>query len=93
MIRIQAVHFINRLGSEISKDVLNKCFVEVLLNLAEDPVPNIRFNISKTIETFYPKMTPGSKIKCESAIQKLCKDSDFDSSYFAKKCMDKINKM
>lgn len=93
MIRIQAVHFINRLGAEVSKDVLNKSFVEVLLTLAEDPVPNIRFNISKTIEAFYPKMTPGSKIKCEGAVKKLCNDSDFDCSYFAKKCMEKINKM
>lgn len=77
----------------MSKDVLNKNFVEVLLTLAEDPVPNIRFNVSKSIETFYPKMTPGNKIKCEGALKKLCNDSDFDSSFFAKKALDKINKL
>jgi len=49
MIRIQAIHFINKLVAEVTKDVLNKNFVEVILLLAEDPVPNIRFNVSRTI--------------------------------------------
>ena len=93
MIRIQSIHFINRLATEVTKDVLNKSFVDVLLTLAEDPVPNIRFNVSKTIEILYPQMTPGSKIKCESALKNLVNDQDFDSSYFAKKAMDKINKI
>lgn len=72
---------------------MNKQLVEVMLLLAEDPVPNIRFNVSKTIEVYYAKMTPGSKIKCESAVKKMCGDSDFDCSYFAKKCLDKIEKL
>jgi hypothetical protein len=62
------------LATEVTKDVLNKSFVDVLLTLAEDPVPNIRFNVSKTIEILYPQMTPGSKIKCESALKKLVND-------------------
>jgi hypothetical protein len=62
------------LASEVTKDVLNKSFVDVLLTLAEDSVPNIRFNVSKTIEILYPQMTPGSKIKCESALKKLVND-------------------
>ena len=72
---------------------MNKSFVEVLLALAEDPVPNIRFNVSKSIEMYYTKMTPGSKIKVESALKKLCNDTDFDSSFFAKKAIEKINKL
>ena len=42
---------------------------------------------------YYTKMTPGSKIKVESALKKLCNDTDFDSSFFAKKAMEKINKL
>jgi len=64
MIRIHSIHFIKKLGAEmpdpqsnppkmlppaVSKDVLNRHFAEVLLQLAEDPVPNIRFNVAKTI--------------------------------------------
>jgi serine/threonine-protein phosphatase 2A regulatory subunit A len=79
MIRIQAIHFIVRLAPELQKDVFNKQFMDVILQLAEDPVPNIRFNVSKCISQFYGKMTPGNKFKCESAIKKMVKDTDFDS--------------
>jgi len=65
MIRIQAIHFVNRLANEVAKDVLNKNLMEVVLSLSDDPVPNIRFNICKTIDNLYQKMTPGNKIKSE----------------------------
>jgi serine/threonine-protein phosphatase 2A regulatory subunit A len=84
MIRIQTVHFIMKLREEVSKETLNKNFVEVLLLLIEDPVPNIRFNVCKAIEAVYPKLTPGNKIKCEQAVKKMESDKDFDVQYFAK---------
>lgn len=67
--------------------------MEIILLLAEDPVPNIRFNVSKFIEQFYSKMTPGSKYKCETAVKKMVKDTDFDSSWFAKKALETIEKL
>jgi len=93
MIRIQSIHFIMRLREEFTKDALNKQIVEILLTLAEDPVPNIRLNIAKAIEVFYGKMTPGSKFKTEAAMKKMCNDSDFDASFFSKKALDHINKI
>lgn len=51
----------NRMKPHINKDCLNKVFVPCLLAMAEDPVPNIRFNISKSVQDFYKDMTPGSK--------------------------------
>ena len=65
MIRIQAIHFVNRLAPDVAKDVLNKNLMEAVLSLGDDPVPNIRFNICKTIENLYQKRTPGNKIKSE----------------------------
>lgn len=65
MIRIQAIHFVNRLAAEVSKEFMNKNLMEVVLGLADDPVPNIRFNVCKSIDSFYSKMTPGNKIKSE----------------------------
>ena len=49
----------------MSKEFLNKYLMEVVLGLADDAVPNIRFNVCKTIDSFYSKMTPGNKIKSE----------------------------
>lgn len=93
MIRIHAIHFINKLAGEVTKDVLNKNFAETLVALAEDPVPNIRFNVSKTIDRLYPKLTPGNKIKCEGAVKKMASDKDFDVSYFANQALAHINKL
>ena len=58
----------NRLAGEVNKDVLNKNLMETVLALGEDPVPNIRFNVCKTIDVLYQKMTPGNKIKSESVL-------------------------
>lgn len=91
MIRIHSLHFINKLSPEISRDVVNKHFAEVLISLSEDPVPNIRFNVSKTMMALYTRFTPGNKIKCEGAIKKMCSDQDFDAQYFAKQAIAKIS--
>jgi len=93
MLRIHTIFFINRLAGEVSKDTLNKNFAEILLTLAEDPVPNIRFNVSKSFDTLYPRLMPGNKIKCESALKKMCSDSDFDASFYANQALAKINKL
>ena len=90
MIRIQAIHFINRMAPEVTKEVLSKQFAEVLISLADDPVPNIRFNVSKSIESLYHKLSAGGKFKVEGSIKKMCGDADFDCQYFARKCMERI---
>ena len=93
MIRIQAIHFVNRLAGEVTKDVLNKNLMETVLALGEDAVPNIRFNVCKTIDALYQKMTPGNKIKSESVLQKVSSDGDFDCQFFAKQAIAKIKKL
>ena len=56
-------------------------------------MPNIRFNVSKTMWALYTRFTPGNKIKCEGAIKKMCSDQDFDAQYFAKQTMAKISQL
>ena len=93
MIRIQTIHFVSTLKDCASKDMINKCFAEALLRLAEDPVPNIRFNVSKNLEVLYPKLTPGNKIKAESALKKMTSDKDFDASFFAQQALATISRL
>ena len=49
MLRIQTIHLINVMKDEFGSDYINQVFVQHLLTLAEDPVPNIRFNVSQAI--------------------------------------------
>lgn len=46
MLRIQTIHLINLMKDVVDADIVNSVFVQHLLILAEDPVPNIRFNVS-----------------------------------------------
>ena len=57
MLRIQTVHLINQLKEHIDPESQDQLFTEHLLKLAEDPVPNIRFNVSKCIANVYPNMS------------------------------------
>ena len=75
MIRIQSVHLIGRIHSEVPRDFINRRVSEVLLNLAEDPVHNIRFNVSKTMALLQPALSEGNKDKMITALQKMA-DSD-----------------
>jgi serine/threonine-protein phosphatase 2A regulatory subunit A len=92
MIRIHSLFFINKLASAVSKSVLNKQLVPVVLTLAEDPVPNIRFNVCKTIDSVYSLLMPGNKIKCEGALEKMVSDKDFDVHFFANIAKQKVSK-
>ena len=53
MLRIQTIHLINQLKDVVNADFINSFFTDHLVNLAADPVPNIRFNVSKTIGGLY----------------------------------------
>jgi hypothetical protein len=39
-----------------------------MLKLAEDAVPNIKFNVAKTIEMVYDKLSNSNKVKSKDAL-------------------------
>lgn len=49
MIRIHSVFLINKMQPNVSNEMTNGLFAKTLIALAEDPVPNIRFNVSKSV--------------------------------------------
>ena len=61
--------------------------------LANDPVPNIRFNYAKTAPLIYKKLTNSNKMDCSSALKKMSEnDADFDVKYYSSKAMAEIQK-
>ena len=54
------------------------------MKLGSDPVPNIKFNVSKTIQQIYPKLTNSNKDKCVEVLKEMEKDErDFDVKFYA----------
>jgi hypothetical protein len=67
-------------GPEISERLM----LPTVLNLAGDPVPNVRFNIAKCLAAIGPKLNSSclqSQIK--PCLNKLGDDADFDVRFFA----------
>ena len=73
---------------------LNDKLIPLALRLSDDPVPNIRFNFAKVIESIVPKLSSENKRKAEEALtQMIEKESiDFDVKYYAEKALKSISK-
>ena len=60
--------------------------------MASDPVPNIRFNVSKSLITIYPKMNEETKGRTREALERMAQtDTDFDAKFYAQKALDVIS--
>jgi hypothetical protein len=60
--------------------------------MATDPVPNIRFNIAKTIEVIYDKLNNENKEKCRELLEDFEKeDKDFDVVFYSQKALKNIS--
>mmetsp|Transcript_65918 Transcript_65918/g.151005 ORF Transcript_65918/g.151005 Transcript_65918/m.151005 type:complete len:591 (-) Transcript_65918:122-1894(-) len=84
LIRIAALNCILELHDVISENTVVKCFIPLIVNLAKDPVPNVRFNANSVALTLSKKLT-------ESCVQQhlrpvfveLTQDPDVDVKYYA----------
>lgn len=56
----------------------------LVLRMAQDPVPNIRFNVAKTLQTLIPLLDPNVvQTKVKTTLSKLFDDADRDVKFFA----------
>ena len=84
---------VQRVHEKVPQKYLNEKLMPYVLKLAEDPVPNIRFNFAKLIESIYSKLTPSNKMRSEDALKKMVENEkiDFDVKYYAEKALVSIN--
>jgi serine/threonine-protein phosphatase 2A regulatory subunit A len=83
------------MAPSLSVDVIQDSVLPTLLQLAVDPIPNIRFNVAKSLEVIVMtlKQTPEGQAICKEkivpALQGLMGDSDADVRYFASRALEK----
>mmetsp|Transcript_19609 Transcript_19609/g.26500 ORF Transcript_19609/g.26500 Transcript_19609/m.26500 type:complete len:89 (+) Transcript_19609:1646-1912(+) len=76
---------------EVDGAFVDRVFTQHLLTLAEDSVPNIRFNVSKAMGGTYPHLSPANKDRMRESLEKMAAtDTDFDSKYYAQKTLEAI---
>lgn len=87
--RIHTLFIIQKTFQKVSKEFMNERQVQYLLKLADDPVPNIKFNVAKTIEMIYDKLSNSNKVKSKDALQKMVSNvnEDFDVKYYAERAL------
>ena len=55
----------------------------LVVNLADDIVPNVRFNVAKTLDFIYSFLTPVGKSSSTQCLKNLQNDPDNDVRYYA----------
>ena len=84
--RMQALRAVEVLtkSSSLDKGALNKYLVPLVLEMAADPVPNIRFNVAKCFENVHNRLD-GSTVndRVKPCLRKLENDDDDDVKYYA----------
>ena len=83
---------IMRLQSKVKDSLINNKLFGYLLKLASDPVPNIRFNVSKAIEAMHVKLSTRNKMDIKDVLKKAVQsDTDFDAQFYAQRALEKVS--
>jgi len=54
-------------------------------------VPNIRFNVSKSVKNFWKSWGRATQMQLESLLKKMSEnDPDFDAKFFAAKALEEV---
>ena len=83
------------MAPSLNVDVIRDTVLQTLLLLVSDPIPNIRFNVAKSLEVIATTLgqSPEGKAilneKIVPALQGLLSDSDADVRYFASRALEK----
>lgn len=77
----------------LSIEVIRDSILQVLLSLMTDPIPNIRFNVAKSLEVIaqtletLPEGPDVSQQRIVPAVESLKNDADADVRYFANRAL------
>lgn len=72
------------LAPVVGRGVIMNSFVPLAVKMVEDPVPNIRFNVAKALQTLLTLAEPPAvQTKLKPALLKLSEDSDRDVKFHA----------
>jgi serine/threonine-protein phosphatase 2A regulatory subunit A len=81
------------MASSLTPEIIKQDVLSTVANLADDPIPNVRFNVAKSLEVLAPILkkdqTTDSLVaeKVIPVLEKLSQDSDVDVKWFAEKAL------
>ncbi|KAG8759578.1 hypothetical protein FRC14_005607 [Serendipita sp. 396] len=93
--RMTTIFAISAISPSLNVQVLRDDILDTVLRLAGDPIPNIRFNVAKTMDVIATVMVASpegqdvTKNTLIPALQQLQADNDADVRYFSGRAMEK----
>jgi len=85
--RMTTLFAIGELSEVLTPQVIVDVMLPVVCSSVSDPIPNIRFNVAKTLEKMIPYLLPKQKKVVEeqikAALEKMSQDTDQDVRYYA----------
>jgi len=86
--RMTTLYAIAGLSTIVGSEVINNTMLPLVVRMAADPVPNIRFNVAKTLHSLIPLLdTTAVQSKVKPTLSKLFDDSDKDVKFFASQAL------
>uniref|UniRef100_A0A914DWS0 Phosphatase PP2A regulatory subunit A/Splicing factor 3B subunit 1-like HEAT repeat domain-containing protein n=1 Tax=Acrobeloides nanus TaxID=290746 RepID=A0A914DWS0_9BILA len=90
--RLTCLIGVNAMAEVIDKESTIREFVLILIKLAEDPVPNIRFNVAKNFKKIGKFFEPEQRKEMILPIlDKLITDQDFDVRFFSEEAKAELS--
>lgn len=94
---VELTNLSQTIAPSLSLEVIRDNVLQVLIDLTVDPIPNIRFNVAKSLEVIattiggMPEGLELSKKQIVPAVEVLRNDADADVRYFANRALIKAN--
>lgn len=81
------------MATSLTPDIIKEKVLDTVLELVDDPIPNVRFNVAKSLEVLAPilKQDPTTAALVDTQVaevlKKLSQDKDVDVRWFAEKAL------
>ncbi|KAJ3335242.1 hypothetical protein HDU91_002272 [Kappamyces sp. JEL0680] len=78
------------MAQALTGDVIREQIIPLTTTLAADPIPNIRFNVAKSLSVMIPLLKKSStdlNDKVKPILNKLSEDPDMDVRYYAQNAL------
>jgi serine/threonine-protein phosphatase 2A regulatory subunit A len=81
------------MAEALSVQVIREDVLPTVISLSNDPIPNIRFNVAKSLEALIPLLKNKEanglyETTVKPALEKLCEDTDGDVKFFANRALE-----
>lgn len=89
--RMTTLFTLSTMAVSLTPDIIKEKVLPTVIELVDDPIPNVRFNVAKSLEVLVPILKQNStaeiSTKVIEVLNKLSKDSDVDVRFFAEKAL------